>query len=78
MDTRTYEIIVVLDTRACESKKCRLTIYRRERLPCDDIGPAYLIPALVPDKDYERAMVVLDIIADQDRQPRVQLLAHGK
>ena len=36
----------------------------------------YLVPSLVSDKDYERAMVLLHIVVNEDGDPRVELLAH--
>ena len=37
---------------------------------------AYLIPSLVPHENYERPVVFLDIIVDEDGDTRVELLAH--
>ena len=36
----------------------------------------HLISALVPDQDYEGAMVFLDIIVDENGNAGVELLAH--
>ena len=35
-----------------------------------------LVPALVSDEDYERAVVLLDIVIDEDGYPWVELFAH--
>lgn len=35
-----------------------------------------LISSLVSDEDYERAVVLLDIVVDQDRYPWIKLFAH--
>ena len=37
---------------------------------------AYLVSAFVSHKHYERTMVLLDIIVDEDGYPWVELLAH--
>ena len=37
-----------------------------------------LISSLVSYEDYERPVVLLDIVIDEDRNPWVQLLSHWK
>ena len=37
---------------------------------------AYLVSAFVSYKHYERTMVLLDIVVDEDGYPWVELLAH--
>lgn len=36
----------------------------------------HLVPSLVPDQHYERPMVLLDIVVDEDGQAGIKLLAH--
>lgn len=37
-----------------------------------------MVSALVSYEDYEGAMVFLDIIVDEDRKARIELLAHAQ
>ena len=37
----------------------------------------YLVPSSVSYKHYERAMILLDIVIDQNRYARVELFAHA-
>ena len=37
---------------------------------------AYLVSAFVSNKHYERTMVLLDIVVDEDRDSGIQLFPH--
>lgn len=38
----------------------------------------YLVATLVANEHYERAMILLDIVVDEDWNPRVKLFSHSK
>ena len=42
-----------------------------------DLTTTYLVPSSVSYKHYERAMILLDIVIDQNRYARVELFAHA-
>lgn len=42
----------------------------------DEMLDTHLVPSLVSDEDYERPVVLLDIVVNEDRYPRVELLSH--
>ena len=40
------------------------------------IEETHLIPSLVPNQNYKRTMIFLNIIVDENRDPRIKLLPH--
>ena len=42
-----------------------------------NLTTTYLVPSSVSYKHYERAMILLDIVIDENRYARVELFAHA-